>query len=246
MRKLLYLIAVVALFSSCRTLRPNLMLKTPKNYTYEKIVDSMRYDDYKVSSNDAIVFRLFTNDGFKMIDLTANGQLFNSNIDETVDKNGNLKLPLLGYVKVAGLTLREVEIMLEDKYSKYYKNPYVTLKISNKRITVFPGSGGAAKVVPINNNNTTVLEALALAGGITDDGKAYKIKLVRNSGPTPKVYLLDLSVIEGLPAGNSIVQANDIIYVESRVKFAQRLAAEVLPYISILSTTLLIYNFIKK
>jgi polysaccharide export outer membrane protein len=89
---------------------------------------------------------------------------------------------------------------------------------------------------------------LALTGGIAEDGKAYKVKLIRNDGsPKPKVYLMDLSKIEGIAAGNSVVLANDIIYVEPRYKLAKTIVAEIAPIISLLTSTILIYTiFIRK
>jgi len=98
------------------------------------------------------------------------------------------------------------------------------------------------------NNNTTVIEALALSGGIQEDGKAYKVKLIRNDGSNkPKVYLLDLSRIEGIGVGNTVVMANDIIYVEPRYRFTKTIVGELSPVISLLTSTLLIYSvFIRK
>lgn len=247
MRKLLSVIAVLSFFSSCKVLRPSLMLKTPKDYSYTKITDTLSKLDYRIAPTDAIQYRVFSNDGFKLIDLTvASGASVRNDIDETVDKDGNLKLPLLGKVKVQGLTIREAELMLEERYTDYYVKPYIQLKIINKRVIVFPGNAGAARVVTISNNNTTVFEALALSGGITDDGKAYRIKLIRNAKPKPEVYLIDLSTIDGLAAGNTIVLANDIIYVEPRVRVAQRLSTEIAPYITILSSVILIIALLKK
>ncbi|HWY33759.1 MAG TPA: hypothetical protein VNX68_03885, partial [Nitrosopumilaceae archaeon] len=97
-------------------------------------------------------------------------------------------------------------------------------------------------------NNMTVIEAIAFSGGLTDDGKAYRVKLVRNNGnKKPDVYLMNLSTIEGVVAGNTIVLANDIIYVEPRIRVAQRSFLELTPYLSILSSSILIYyTFLKK
>src|ERR1700677_1819520 len=104
--------------------------------------------------------------------------------------------------------MREAEQLLETKFSEFYVGPYVILRVTNKRVSVFPGLGGAGRVIPIINLNTTVMEALAYAGGIQDDGKAYRIKLITQASPKPKVYLIDLSTIDGLQAGNTVVQAN--------------------------------------
>ena len=70
-------------------------------------------------------------------------------------------------------------------------------------------------VVRIQNEYTTVIEALAMAGGISDRGKAHKIKVLRGNLNNPEVYKLDLSTVEGMKEANLIyVRANDIIYVE--------------------------------
>ena len=220
------------------------MLKTPKDYAFENAVDSLTKLDYRLAPTDAVQFRVFSNDGFRLIDLTTSGtNNFVSSISETVDKDGFLKLPIIGKIKLSGLTLREAELELEKRYEEFYVKPYVQLKITNKRVMVFPGNGGSGKVVQIENNNTTVFEALALAGGITDDGKSYKIKLIRRGKENkPIVYLIDLSTIEGIAAGNTIVLANDIIYVEPRGRFVQRFVSETAPYISLLSSAILIYT----
>jgi polysaccharide export outer membrane protein len=133
-------------------------------------------------------------------------------------------------------------------YSEFYVKPFVTAKVINKRVIVFPGNGGKAQVLNLQNGNTTVIEALALTGGIQEDGKAYKVKLIRNDGSNkPKVFLMDLSKIDGITVGNSVVMANDIIYVEPRYRFAKTLVTEIAPILTLLSSTVIIYSlFIKK
>ena len=227
------------------------MLKTPKDYTYDKIVDSITKQDYRIEANAIIVVKIFSNDGFKIIDMASNTSN-NANIryeyDYFVDSKGYVKLPLIGNTKVAGLTINEAQNYLEQVYADYYVKPYVTVKVVNKRVIVFPGNGSDAQVIYLTNNNITVIEALALAGGIAVDGKAYKVKLIRNYGEkNPKIYLLDLSKIEGLAVGNSVVLANDIIYVEPRYRVAKTIVTEITPILSLLTSTLLIYGlFVKK
>ncbi|HXD92360.1 MAG TPA: polysaccharide biosynthesis/export family protein [Bacteroidia bacterium] len=250
MRKILLLFIVIASLSSCRILRPNLMLKTPKDFVFDQISDTMSDEEYRISITDDISLRILSNEGFKLVDFSngggGNGAATTNNastIQTLVEHDGTIKVPLIGRVKVQGLTMREAEQLIETKFSEYYVGPYVILRVTNKRVSVFPGTGGTGRVVPINNLNTTVLEALAYAGGITDDGKAYRIKLVRNAKPKPLVYLIDLSTIEGLKGGNTVVQANDIIYVEPRPRFISRAIGELAPYISIFSSLILVYTY---
>ncbi len=244
LKNCLFALLALLCFSSCKVFRSNLMLETPKNYQYQKLIDSIGRLDYKIAPNDALQCRVFTNDGFKLIDLANSANVvYNTNLEFLVESDGTVKLPLVGQQKVMGFTIREAEKFLEEKYSEFYVKPYVNIKVSNKRVIVFPGNSGDARVISLVNNNTTVIEAIAQSGGITEDGKAYKVKLIRTSPdkPKPDVYLMDLSRIEGLAAGNSKVQANDIIYVEPRYRVARTLVGEITPILSLITSFFVIY-----
>jgi polysaccharide export outer membrane protein len=247
MRHLFILLISLTVFSSCKIFRSNIMLKAPKDFNYDKLIDSVSRADYKIAVNDAVQYRVYTNNGYELINLASEAnRLFRNDIEAIVESDGSIKMPLLGRVPIAGLTLKQAEKQLEERYSKLYVDPYITLKIANKRVIVFPGNGGLAKVMPLANNNTTVLEALASAGGILEDGKAYKVKLIRNNtDPTqkPLVYLIDLSKIDGISAGRSIVQAGDVIYVEPRYRPLATFNREITPVITLLTSVLILYQF---
>jgi len=223
------------------------MLKTPKDFTYDKLVDSLSRIDYRIAVNDVLVYRLFTNNGFKLINLASEvTNVFRNDIDVTVESNDSIKMPLVGRIKVAGLTIREAEKLLQEKYSAFYVEPFVNLRVTNRRVIVFPGNGGQAKVLPMANNNTSVLEAIASAGGILEDGKAYKVKLIRNNPDPikmPFVYLMDLSHIDGILAGQSTVQAGDIIYVEPRYRPFLTFSREIAPIVTLLTSVLILIQF---
>jgi polysaccharide export outer membrane protein len=223
------------------------MLKTKKDFVYDKLNDSIATLNYVLSANDQLTFRVTTNDGYKLVDLANQANLqYRTDYEVLVESDGQVKLPMVGYVKVEGLTIRETEKLFEEKYSEYYVKPFANVKVTNKRVIVFPGSGGLAKVIPLLNNNTTVLEVIALSGGIADDGKAYKVKLIRNyRSSKPEIFLMDLSKIEGLAAGNARVLSNDIIYVEQRYRLGRTLVTELTPLVTLISTTFLIYSLFK-
>nr|MBA3704847.1 hypothetical protein [Bacteroidota bacterium] len=118
-------------------------------------------------------------------------------------------------------------------------------EVINRRVIIFPGSAGDAKVLPLHNNNTTLLEALALAGGIADYGKAHQVKLIRQNKDKNDVYLIDLSKIEGIKEGTMVLQANDIIYVEPRRRYASRVLQEIAPIVSLISTAFILFTYSK-
>jgi polysaccharide export outer membrane protein len=223
------------------------MLKTPKDFNYDKLVDSLSRLDYRIAANDALLYRIYANNGHKLIDLTnPNSTVLRNEVDVIVESDDSIKMPLIGRVKIAGLTVKEAEKYLEQKYASLYIEPFVNLKITNKRIIVFPGNGGQSKVLNLANNNTSVIEALASAGGVLEDGKAFKIKLIRKNADPSKpalVYLMDLSTIQGIRDGSSIVQAGDIIYVEPRYRPLYAFNREATPLITLLTSLLILFQF---
>ena len=242
------LLASLMLWSSC-TINSHVMLKTPKDFVFDTPPD-IPIDEYLVSVNDILQFRLFANDGFQLIDI-ASGQagkgaqsaIFSQNnrINYIVQADSLVRLPILGEINIVGKTITEAEATLQAEYSKFYVEPFIILTISNKRVIVFPGTGSSAQVVNLPNNNTTLIEVLALTGGISRNGKANRIKVVRNTNEKKEIYLIDLSIIEGIKAGSMIVQANDIIYVEPNSNLAREALSDITPIVSLMSSALFIW-----
>lgn len=225
------------------------MLKTDKDFVFDEPSDSSQ-SGYVIQKNDLFFFRLYANDGFKLVDISnpsQSGQMMNMNqqglamFSYLVEPDSTAKLPILGRVKIGGLTVREAELLLQEKYAYSFNDPFVQLFVNNRRVFVFPGAAGAAAVIQLRNTNTTLMEALALAGGVSEFGKAQKIKLIRKTSDanTPLVYEFDLSTIEGLKYANMVVQTEDIIYVEPRKRVAFNILREIAPYVSLLTSVLL-------
>lgn len=206
-------------------------------------------EEYKLSVDDKIVFNITTNNGAILIEsmsgLSTEQAQSNNMIEYLIRKDGTVELPKLGKVIVAGLTIEACEDTLVSRYSTEYQEPFVQVRITNQRVIVFPGNGSDARVIPLLNINTTLMEAIAQAGGITDRGKANTVKLMRKVKGEREVYVMDLSVIEGLKYADMVVQANDYIYVEPAAELSKEVASDILPIVSLVSTALLIISFIK-
>ena len=237
------------LVSSCSWYNQSVMMKTPKDYEFDVLKDSID-NIYKISVDDKLTFRLFANDGFKLIDLTSYTERpFNSALDQLefpVEFDGQVKLPILGRVQLKGMTVREAEEFLEKEYAAYYNKPFVMLSVLNRRVYIFPGADGAAKVIPLENENTTLLEALAAAGGITSTGKAKEVKLLRGQLSDPEVYHFDLSTIEGVTEADLVLQANDIIYVDPSLNITRETLQEVTPIVSLLTSLVIVIAAINR
>lgn len=249
MRKLLALFVFLLLFSSCGLLNQNNMFQTGSDYQYAEKPDSNVVVEYKISENDVLSFTIYSNDGFQLIDLTAfsSGGTIDKTATENLyltDSDGQVKLPLLGRIKLSGLTIREAEQQLEEKYSEFYIKPFITIKVLNRKVILFPGSTGNAQTIPLQDNNTTLIDVIAMAGGIPDDGKAKRVKLIREVNNNREVFLIDLSTIKGINDAFMVLQANDIIYIEPRKRISAKVLKEMVPLLSLLSTTVLTITLI--
>ena len=220
LKRLVLFVAVVSLFAC--NYNSAIMMKTEKDFVFDE-VPTDTVSEYILSTSDIIEFQLYTNKGTSIIDVTAisesdnRGSVLRSGETYLIEPDGFVKLPILDRTKLEGLTIRDAEVLLEKEYAKFYINSFVKLKVKNRRIVVFPGGSGKAQVIPLQNENVTMLEALGQVGGLPNVAKAYKIKLIRGDLKNPEILKIDLSTIEGLRNAELIIQANDIIYIEKRL-----------------------------
>ena len=257
MRSILLLITVSFVLGSC-TVNKDLLFKTPTDYSYDEIPDSAKVE-VVIAPNNLITFNFFTGNGHVLVEQSIgngilggasqnNQNLMNqrNQISYLVNEDGTTKLPVLGRVKLEGLSIREAETMLEEMYSAYYNEPFVMLQVQNNRVIVSPGAGGTAQVITLVNANTTLMEALAMAGGVDNRGNAGKIKVLRENRKTGirEVYLIDLSTIDGIAQADMIVQANDIIYVEPLPLIAREIVQEIAPIVTLITTAALLITIL--
>lgn len=241
----------VVLLCGCNSYKQNIMFRLPDDFASKQAAAAGETTkNYVIQVNDYLKLEVYSNKGERLID--PNGQLItdNNGVAQTqqrvqpmylVTVDGSVKFPMIDPISVAGMTIREAEAKLQVEYDKYYKECYVILTFSNKRVIVLGAPGG--QVIPLVNENVTVVEVLALAKGLGtgNDGKSHNIRLIRGDD----VYKLDFSTVDGLKKGNMIVQPGDIVYVEPlRRPFAEG-ARDLSPVLSVtLSLATLVVVFL--
>lgn len=131
-----------------------------------------------------------------------------------VDNEGNINFPVLGALKVGGLTKKEVEQMVMEKLKPYIKeNPIVTVRMVNYKISVL-GEVARPGTFTISNEKVNLLEALAMAGDMTIYGIRDNVKLIREGADgKQQIITLDLNKAETLLSPYYWLQQNDIVYV---------------------------------
>jgi polysaccharide export outer membrane protein len=228
------------------------MFITDENYPVSQFETSKK--EYSIKPFDKLALRITTNDGFSLIGLGNNqqggggGGERQKGLEYLVEYDGMMKLPTLGRIKITGMTIREAEKFLETEFSKFYKEPFVLIEVTNRKVIIFKDGGTSGTVLTIPSENLTLIEALAQSGGITDISKAYKIKLIRGDlTGNPKIYYFNVSHLKELQNTNIYLEANDIVYIESKPKYINRVLVEIGPYITLVTMGLTVYGlFIAK
>lgn len=229
--------------SSCSLYKQDILFKT-EGSSYKSLNPAIAEAErnYTIKPDDRIQIDVFTDNGERIID--PNFQLLkelglNQNIGQRpapeylVMPDSTVRLPMIGSITLAGLTLQEADLVLQAAYSDFYTNPYVLTQYVNKRVIVLGAT--EAQVIPLQNQYTSVLEVLALAGGITTRGKAHNIRLIRGNLDDPEVQEIDLSTINGMKNASLQVLPGDIIYVEPIRRVLPETIRDIAPIVGILT-----------
>jgi polysaccharide export outer membrane protein len=219
------------------------MFRVPSDYKYSDFKPNEK--EYKIQPFDKLDVKVFYNNGVNLIELNQGTATSQSSIEYDVEYDGLVKLPSLGRISLTGLTVRQAEDLLETKYKEFIVDPFVKIAVINKRVIVFSNGSTSGKVLTLKNDNYSLIEALAESGGISDYTKSYRIKLLRGDINNPEVFLFNLQKVSDMKNANFILQANDIIYVEARPRYVSKVLSEITPYLSLLSSALLVYSIFK-
>lgn len=139
----------------------------------------------------------------------------------TVDSAGDINFPVLGKVHIAGLTREEVANKIAQDLMKadLVKDPIVIVEFANTGVAVI-GSVRAPGRYEFNKDHLTIIDAIAMAGDLTINGKRSDILVLRNIGKgnqeAYRVNLLDAESLASSPV--YYLQQDDVIYVEPNDK----------------------------
>lgn len=132
-----------------------------------------------------------------------------------VDPNGNIQLPILGEIHVAGLTRLQLQDLLCDilRDNNYLSDPYVMVRFYNFKVFFLGSDGG--KSINIPNERLTFLEALAMSGDISAYTRRDKIGVLRDEDGVMTMHYIDPRSSNVFNDPYFILQKNDIIVTRS-------------------------------
>jgi polysaccharide export outer membrane protein len=249
--------AGLLLLTSCVSNRKVVLLQkndvNVKGLPKDSIVRKHEVDpsQYRIQANDILSVRFESltpkaYDFFSTNAVAANFAVAGANpalIGELVDENGEIPFPVVGKVKVADLTIFEIQEKLQGIATQYVESPIVKVRLLNFRVTIL-GEVPREGVLVFNNNRVTMLEAIGLAGGLGEFADRTKVKLIRQKGNTTEVSYIDMLDENFFKSPYYYVYQNDVLIVPPlrqrpfRRYFGQNLGL----VLSAVSIILLTYN----
>ena len=130
-----------------------------------------------------------------------------------IDSDGMIEFPIVGQLKVAGLTNTEVKDLVKEKLKTYINDPIVAVQLQNFKITVL-GEVKNPGPFTINNERVTLIEAIGLAGDLGIQGKRDNVTVIRQENNKQVVHKVDLTTQEIFSSPVYYLAQNDVIYVE--------------------------------
>lgn len=156
---------------------------------------------------------------------SENGRMMNAavpiNEGYLVDKNGQVNFPVLGMVVLEGLTKEEAIEKMAQRLEEYVKDPIVNVQYLNFKITVI-GEVANPNTFTLETDRITILEALGLAGDMTEYGKRENVLVIRDEDRVRKAVRLNLNNRDILNSPYFMLHQNDVVYVEpDKIKAVQ-------------------------
>ena len=255
MRLLIFIIISTVFFASCQPQRAL--------YNYlEDLNDTTSQKPYFIAEpviqkNDLLSVQIssaslnpLVDQDYNIINQVAGGVQTYLPLGYLVDQNGNIELPRLGIIPAAGLTRIELTQSIKEKLKDQLTNPTVIIRFLNFRIIVI-GEVGAPGVHSVPVENLTLLEALAMAGDITEFGKKKEVKILREESGKRKLGIVDVTTTKMFESPYYQLQQNDVIFVEqTKYKIRQTEQGRIIQQIgfatSIISTAAILITLLNR
>lgn len=230
-----------------------------KDYQYFELAQK-KLEEYVIASGDLLSLQVFSRDGFRLLDMiiTDESKLVKTGEEVKrsylVDEEGFVNFPIVGELFVRGYTETQLKNILKEKLSSIYVEPYIVLKVENRRAIVFKAANslstggansGGATIVPLNQSPTSIIEVVALAGGLSPSSKANRIKVIRGDIKNPQVIEVNLATIEGVRKSAMDVLPNDIVYIDSKRNVTRTILTDALPLLGLTTSVTSLILIIK-
>jgi len=250
----LYFICIVSVFtliSSCSYKQHQILFAENKTVTDTSTQKSLPTSgSYLIRPLDVLQIRNLQNLKYIVdeVPTTNSGTGGNAGQGQTfqVEEDGTVALPAIGHIKVAGLTRVQTTKLIEDLYRKQLlKDPIFEVKVINLKVTIF-GEVKSPGRFTLEKDNTTLVELIGEAGGLTANANEKNIKIIRGE-QNKTVTMIDLGKLSSISDPNAVLQNGDIIYIAQNKRAIrndnlQNITTLVQPALLLINTALLIFT----
>ncbi|UJF28805.1 polysaccharide biosynthesis/export family protein [Kaistella sp. 97-N-M2] len=222
----LFFVAMLLLVTSCKTRDKTSELNYMQNVEQVATETALKTAGNTIQKGDQLVIfvsarnmevvRPFNQGYYTSPDPTISNAP-NSEKVYLVDSEGDIDFPVIGKLNTTDKTLETFRTELTDRVSRYVKNPTVTMRLANFKVT-FLGEVARPGQISVPEGQTTLLNALGLVGDVTMYAKRDGILIVRNVNGTiekARISLMDDNLIN---SPYFQLKQNDVIYVSSNEK----------------------------
>ena len=143
----------------------------------------------------------------------AEGGFQAEQVDYLVDQAGEIDFPVIGKLKIDGLSPEELRVLLRDRLSDYLKDPIINIRLRNFTVTIL-GEVNRPGTYPVNGEQITILEALGLASDLTIQGVRENVLVIRDFNGTKVYSRIDLTSKNMVKSPVFYLTQNDVVYVE--------------------------------
>lgn len=251
MRIFLTVLLFIFLLPACRTRRA--VYNYLENITDTAFRSNVYTAEPIIQKNDILSVQIYSMSTDPKIDLLYNQQ--NTNIQNPqlmgylVNQAGNIELPRVGAVHAEGLTKTALADTIRRRLLAELSSPTVLIRFTNFRVTVL-GEVATPGLLTIPAEKLTILEAVGMAGGITEYGKIKEVKVLRENNGIRQLGVLDLTSRDIFTSPYYQLQQNDVVLVDQtpyRLRQAeqQRVIQQVSFATSLITAVVLIITLFK-
>jgi polysaccharide export outer membrane protein len=215
----------------------------------EDVVYRKSLEEYRLQTNDILYINVLTtveeyaglfNPSAGRQQMTTMSSSYVYFTGYPVDVAGNIEIPLIGKVQVAGMTTLEIEKMIHGKVSKIVYDSQVVVRLAGFRINIV-GEVKAPGEYTVYREHATVMEALSLAGDMNYYGKRKKIMIVRQTKDGAVTHTINLTDRKALSSPFFYLQPNDLVYVQPLPRTIFRTnVSDIVTYLSAITAPLAI------
>jgi polysaccharide export outer membrane protein len=251
------LLAFPFYFISCSTQKqlPNYL----QNVTDSTGKGEVKISELKIQKNDILIIQIYSAATDPKVDAIYNMPASNSTPGQTtssggflVDANGNIEYPKLGVFHAEGLTKPELGAQIKKRLTEpdtLLKDPVVIIRFQNLKITVL-GEVTTQGVINFPGERVTILEAVGMAGGVTEYGMKSAVKVMRETDGKRQTGLVDLSSDKLFESPYYNLMPNDVVIIDPSPRKAKKAEQDVVLQrvgfgLSVITAIALVYNIFK-